>query len=165
MKQNYYIDVFDELSNGEWKKNETLQTRNADWLVVKDGVLYSCGHIAATNAEEAKARNSGRYFQIAKSEPILDYVIGTFDICHFNVKNKMFETRFVVRVQLVNTREPYYFIQKDGKDWHFCEDICNGKTMQDLRKGMEKYIKRNYLKGGIYTFQNEEEKQKFEKLF
>ena len=159
MKTNYYINVFDELSNGEWEHCDTIQTKEVDWLVVKDGVLYSCGHIAPTNAKEALSNNGHRYFQIAKSEPIIDYVIGTFDICRFYVKKPMFKCRYVIRVQLVNTREPYYFVQQDGKDWRFCRDVCSGKNMQELRAGMDKNFK-----GGEYVFEDDQERKKFESL-
>ena len=161
MKQNYYINVFDELTNGEWEHRETVQTRNVDWLKVRDGVLYSCGHIAPTNAEEAKARNGGRYFQIAKSEPITDYVIGTFDICRFCVEEKNNKYRYVIRVQLVNTREPYYFVQKDEtENCMHCRTICSGANMQELRAKMDKYFD-----GGKYDFKNDQEREKFENLF
>jgi hypothetical protein len=74
----------------------------------------------------------------------------------------MFETHFVICVQLVNTRNPYYFIQEDGKDWRLHNSVCDGTDMQKLRKKMDKYIKKI---DGEYTFQSEDERKKFESLF
>lgn len=165
MEQNYYINVYEEYADGTWHLVGTRQTRKEDELTVKDGIIYGNGRQLRMSQEEAKKHKSGRYFEIAKSEPILDYVIGTFDLCRFSVKNKLFETRFVIRVQLVNTRIPYYFIQEDGKNWRLCDTVCDGTDMQQLRKNMDKYIKKSFLKEGVYTFQSEDERKKFESLF
>ncbi len=165
MEQNYYINVYEEYADGTWHLVGTKQTRYEDDLTVKDGIIYGYGKPLRMSQEEAKEHKSGRYFEIAKSEPISDYVIGTFDICRFSVKNKMFETRFIIRVQLVNTRDPYYFVQEDGKDWRLSNSVCDGIDMQELRKKMDEYISRSYLKEGAYTFQNEEEQKRFDSLF
>lgn len=165
MEQNYYINVYEEYADGTWQLVGTRQTREEDELTVKDGIIYGNGRQLRMSQEEAKKHKSGRYFEIAKSEPILDYVIGTFDLCRFSVKNKLFETRFVIRVQLVNTRNPYYFIQEDGKNWRLCDTVCDGTDMQKLRKNMDKYINKSFLKEGVYTFQSEDERKKFESLF
>jgi len=50
MKTNYYINVFDELSNGEWEHRDTIQTKEVDWLVVKDGGRYHIRTIAGEKA-------------------------------------------------------------------------------------------------------------------
>ena len=163
MKTNYYINVFDELCNGEWEHRDTIQTRDVDWLVVKDGKLYSFGHIAPTNAEEALANNGYRYFQIAKSEPITDYVIATMEICHFSVKfcraANVLPWRYTIWVQLVNNKPPYYFVQRSG-NWRWEKTICSGQNMQEIKKGLNSYFNRRK-----FYFDNDEERRKFEHLF
>lgn len=163
MKTNYYINVFYELSNGEWKHCDTVQTKEVDWLVVKDGVLYSCGHIAPTNAKEALSNNGHRYFQIAKSEPITDYVIATMEICHFSTKisrlRNVLPQRWTIWVQLVNNQPPYYFVQRSG-NWRWERTICSGQNMQEIKKGLKSYFNRSK-----FYFDNDEEQRKFEHLF
>ena len=166
MNTNYFINIYDELSNGEWEHRETVQTRDVAWLEVKDGRVHHMSHgksisEASMTREEAVEKHRGRYYQIAKSEPITDYVIGTFDICRFLVEERNYKYRYVIRVQLVNTRNPYYFVQKDEvENWRYCRTICHGANMQELRAGMDEYFK-----GGKYDFKNDQEREKFESLF
>lgn len=164
MKTNYFIDVYEQLADNTWKQVDTVETQYGHYGVINGRVHVmmdgeSIGECAMTQ-QEAEERKHGRYFVITKQKRIVDYVIGTFDLCRFCVKKPTFEGRYVIRVQLVNTREPYYFVQEDGKDWRFCCSVCNGTDMQELRAGMDKVFK-----DGEYVFENDQERNKFESLF
>lgn len=164
MKTNYIIDIYEHYADNTWRKVDTVETTHGYYGVINGRVHIMCdgksiGECAMTQ-QEAENRNYGRYHVIVEQKEIVDYVIGTFDICRFYVKEPMFKCRYVIRVQLVNTREPYYFVQQDGKDWRFCRDVCSGKNMQELRAGMDKNFK-----GGEYVFEDNQEREKFESLF
>lgn len=165
MKYNYIINIYEEYADGTWRLQETVETRPGYYGVI-DGRVHimndgrSIGESPMTQ-EEAKARHCGRYFEIAGRKQIVDYVIGTFDICRFNVRySETWAPRFVLRVQLVNTREPYYFVQENGANWKFCRTIANGTDMQELRAAMDKYFD-----GNPYEFADSEERKQFEDLF
>ena len=164
METNYFINIYEQKADNTWELLETVETRHG-YIGVINGHIHHmcdgriCGECSMTQ-EEAEEKHRGRYFQIAKSEPITDYVIDTFDICRFSVEKKYFKSRYVIRVQLVNTRKPYYFVQQDGENWKHCRTICHGEDMQEVRAGMDMNFK-----GGEYVFEDVQEREKFESLF
>lgn len=166
MKYNHFIKVYEHRSDNTWQYAETVETQHGHWAVV-DGKVYVAnngkpyGDPSADSPEAAEKRNAGRYFVIDHSEPITDFVIGTFDILKFRIKwSEYQEQQFVVRVQLVNSEGPYYFINDGLGDWKWQRDVCRGNSIAELKAEMDKYFK-----GQQYLFDTPADSEKFDTMF